>query len=251
MHSWHTDYPVVESMADGDLSELANEFEAKYNLPIKLISLDIKNTTDIYDDHNAGYFDGLEEDVYAFEDTYDIQAVFDINGIEVLLLTDYFYDGEQNDWFAGVVEPEDLYERYLSQSKAVNSNSKLDIKAASILAAEDDPFSDMDFDEDEELNDESAMMSETSSDDVTDTLDDMADKLDEMNDALKDFEEDDIDIELENNISDHYIAECEKCHGVFITAITSSDQEIEKISGVCPLCDSECDQYLKWVIQEI
>ena len=29
-----------------------------------------------------------------------------------------------------------------------------------------------------------------------------------------------------------------------------SDQVVEKISGVCPLCDHETDQYLKWIIRD-
>lgn len=123
-------------------------------------------------------------------------------------------------------------------------------KVKPILAAEDDPFSDMGFDE-PEVDDTDEPNLQDDPDSVEDSLDDMADTLDDLNDALKDFEEDDIDIETENNIDDHYIAECEKCHGVFITSVIESDQELEKISGVCPLCDEECDQYLKWVIKEI
>lgn len=132
----------------------------------------------------------------------------------------------------------------------IKSSYSKRIKAKPILAAEDDPFADMGFDE-PEVDDNSELEPQDDPDSVEDSLDDMADTLDDLNDTLKDFEEDDIDIETENNIDDHYIAECEKCHGVFITSVIESDQELEKISGVCPLCDEECDQYLKWVIKEI
>lgn len=66
---------------------------------------------------------------------------------------------------------------------------------------------------------------------------------------LKRFQEDDPSIEMENNIENHYIAECESCGGIFISAILESDQEIDHVTGVCPLCEKETNQYLKWVIR--
>lgn len=86
--------------------------------------------------------------------------------------------------------------------------------------------------------------------DFNDTLDDVADTVDDIQDAVEEIEEDDIDIEVDNNITNHYIAECDTCHGVFISAVIKSDQVVEKISGVCPLCEKETDQYLKWVIED-
>ena len=88
-------------------------------------------------------------------------------------------------------------------------------------------------------------------DDFNDTLDDVADTVSDIQDVVEDFEEDDIDIEVDNNITNHYIAECDTCHGVFISAMIKSDQEVEKISGVCPLCEKQTDQYLKWLIQDV
>lgn len=66
-----------------------------------------------------------------------------------------------------------------------------------------------------------------------------------------DIHEDDPTIEIDNNISGHYIAECERCHGVFISAVTESDQEVESISGICPLCDHETTQWLNWVVVDV
>ena len=121
-----------------------------------------------------------------------------------------------------------------------------------IMAADEDPFADMGFDDNEDETIQDKDPSEFNSDDsVEDSLDNMADTLDSIDDALKDFKEDSVDIDIENNISDHYIAECELCHGIFITAISESDQKIEKISGACPLCDEDCDQYLNWIIRGI
>lgn len=90
-------------------------------------------------------------------------------------------------------------------------------------------------------------------DSVTDTVDELADTVDDIQDTLDDevYDEDEPNIEMDNNISGHYIAECERCHGVFISAVMESDQEIDKISGVCPLCDKDTDQHLKWVIKDI
>ncbi|MCM1226388.1 MAG: hypothetical protein NC320_03055 [Clostridium sp.] len=87
--------------------------------------------------------------------------------------------------------------------------------------------------------------------DFSETIDDLADDVEDIQDSIDDIQEDDVDIELDNNIGNHYIAECDNCHGIFISALTESDQDVEKISGTCPLCDKETDQYLKWVIKDI
>lgn len=57
-------------------------------------------------------------------------------------------------------------------------------------------------------------------------------------------------IEIENNIANHLIAECANCHGIFISAMLASDQVIEGINGVCPLCNKETEQSLKWIIKK-
>lgn len=124
--------------------------------------------------------------------------------------------------------------------------SKITHKKYIKAAVDDDEFDDMGFDEPE-----SETQDEKDADSAADSLNNMADTLDEISDSLEDFQEDTTDIDVNNNISDHYIAECEKCHGVFITAVTVSDQKIDRISGTCPLCDQDCDQYLKWVIKDV
>lgn len=86
---------------------------------------------------------------------------------------------------------------------------------------------------------------------IVDTIDDISDSVDDIQDTIEEIEEDDIDIELDNNIANHYIAECDRCHGVFISALIETDQEVEKVSGICPLCDRESDQYVKWIIKEV
>ena len=87
-------------------------------------------------------------------------------------------------------------------------------------------------------------------DELMDTIDDISDSVEDIQDAVSEIDEDDVDIETDNNISNHYIAECERCHQVFISAMIESDEIVNKITGVCPLCDHETDQYLKWVIKD-
>lgn len=119
------------------------------------------------------------------------------------------------------------------------------INKSPIFAADGDDIRSSDFGDDE------GEFEVPEDDDISDTLDDLSDTVDDIQDSIEDIQEDDVDIELENNIANHYIAECDKCHGVFISALVESDQEVEKISGTCPLCDAETDQYLKWIVKEV
>lgn len=88
-------------------------------------------------------------------------------------------------------------------------------------------------------------------DGFNDTLDDVADAVEDIQDTVDDDKEDEVTIEIENNIDDHYIAECEKCGGIFISATVESDQEVHKVTGECPLCGEETDQYLKWIVRKV
>lgn len=116
-------------------------------------------------------------------------------------------------------------------------SSKGESKKRRIFAADDDQYFDDDLlEEDEGLGT---------------TLDNIEDNIEDIQDQVDDVQEDDVNIEMDNNIDGHYIAECDRCHGVFISAVIESDQEVEKISGVCPLCEKESDQYLKWVIKSV
>lgn len=251
MNRFDTGYPELERIIDDDLSELLVQVEHKWGLDVSLIDLDIYDLS----------FDDYEE----YTD-YQVISKFRCEGEEFSISfhvkdpvdgSDYIFDD------VTIYDIRDAYMHryYMSMNQQYDAQDFADrIKnrgnvgiesATAIMAAdEDDPFADMGFD-DPEGEGGSELAPAENEDAISDNIDDMSDTLDDLSDALQDFEEDNIDIEIENNISDHFIAECEKCHGVFIASVIESDQEIEKISGNCPLCDEECDQYLKWVIKEI
>lgn len=108
-----------------------------------------------------------------------------------------------------------------------------------VRAAEDD------FDDFEDVDEFAA------EDSLTDAIDDVADNVEDLQDTLDEFEEDDVEITMNNNIADHYIAECDRCNGVFISAVVDSDQSIDHVTGTCPLCGRDTDQYLKWIIRSV
>lgn len=92
--------------------------------------------------------------------------------------------------------------------------------------------------------------------DVTDTdsppLDNDADVVEEDvvdEDMGEDGQQDGSTIEIDNNIFDHLIAECQNCHGIFISAMIASDQDVQSINGVCPLCSKETEQFFIGIIK--
>jgi hypothetical protein len=81
-------------------------------------------------------------------------------------------------------------------------------------------------------------------------LDDQENIEDVEEDMGEDGRQDSSAIEVDNNIANHLIAECQNCHGIFISAMLASDQVIESINGVCPLCNKETEQTLNWIAKE-
>lgn len=119
----------------------------------------------------------------------------------------------------------------IKSSKTSTDKAKRYIKAAE----EDEDFMD-DFDED--------------TDGIMDAVDEVADNIEDIQDTIDDVDEDEVEIAINNNIADHFIAECDACNGIFISAVVDSDQVIDHVSGICPLCGKETDQYLKWIIKD-
>lgn len=87
--------------------------------------------------------------------------------------------------------------------------------------------------------------------DVGDAVDDLADAVNDIQDELEDIQEDDPTIQAENNIEGHLIAECDKCSGIFISAMIKSDQKVDSITGVCPLCGKESIQKFNWYVAKL
>lgn len=94
------------------------------------------------------------------------------------------------------------------------------------------------------------MAAEVDANDIRETIDDLADSVSDVQDTVEEVSEDNVDIEIDNNIAGHYIAECDKCHGIFISAMVETDQDVKSVTGICPLCDKESEQVLKWIINE-
>ena len=157
----------------------------------------------------------------------------------------YFTEGD-NIYIEGTVFElaDELYEAYTQSSKSsAISASTFVYKNKYIAAADDDEF-DFTIDDEEPSDDVDGL-----SDDIEEIQDDI-DDLQEEEDS-EDIFEDAPNIETENNIDNHYIAECDRCKGIFISAVLESDQEIGSINGVCPLCGKESEQQLKWVVRPV
>lgn len=117
-------------------------------------------------------------------------------------------------------------------------HAKIDVTGKKNVFAADNVFSDAaesDFSNDGDLGDPE--------------LSDM--ELDDLEDDMgEDGRQNSSSIEMDNNITNHLIAECQNCHGIFISAMLASDQDIESINGVCPLCNKDTEQSLKWIIKD-
>ena len=107
------------------------------------------------------------------------------------------------------------------------------------------------FDDVGDLGDVEPAVDENFEDDALgDQLDDLEDNLEDIQDTVEDVEEDDTVIDIDNNIVDHLIAECDNCKGIFISAMIVSDQDVDSINGICPLCNKDTSQSLKWVVKK-
>lgn len=185
--------------------------------------------------------------VDAEEVEYDVQIVLDIDGDQQAVSFQYYLQPDGN-----VELSEDLDNVIQNVNNRIMSGQ--DTAGLQTITAADDFDSD-NFDDDnfDEIPHE-PVEDDTVADDgsITDTLNNMSEQLDDLQDDISDpSNEDDINIDINNNIDNHYIAECEKCHGIFISSLIASDQRVESIHGVCPLCDKESDQYLKWIVEAV
>lgn len=221
----------VMSMAQEDAKYIADRLMQKHT------AVDVKDITTNKVSDAA---------VDAEEVEYDVQIVLDIDGDQQAVNFQYYLQPDGN-----VELSEDLDNVIQSvNSRIMSGQNTSDLQI--ITAADDfdsDDFDD-DFDEIPHAPVEDDMVADDDS--ITDTLNDMSEQLDDLQDDITDpSNEDDINIDINNNIDNHYIAECEKCHGIFISSLIASDQRVESIHGVCPLCDKESDQCLKWIVEAV
>lgn len=140
---------------------------------------------------------------------------------------------------------------YMFGASVVGSRSwRYNNDAQPITAAEDDEIDD-DLPAEDDVNLSDAQFDDARVDiDVHDDAEDA--ESEESEPEVEELEEDlQGNIEIDNNINNHYIAECDRCHGIFISSIEVSDQDIESIEGICPLCNRDSTQQLKWKIDEV
>lgn len=138
------------------------------------------------------------------------------------------------------LDTEQLYGCLSETAEAIES--AIASSKTAITAADDDPDADLSEPADDDF------IYDDGDDSVSDNLNDIADSVEDLQDSVEDIDEDDLQIDMDNNIADHYIAECDNCHGIFISSMIVSDQDVDSISGICPICDKDSTQYLKWKI---
>jgi len=122
-------------------------------------------------------------------------------------------------------------------------------KRRPIMAADEDRF-DRDFMDFDEVDEDPVGDVSPEDDSLDDQIDDLSETVEDLQDTLDEVEEDDVSIEIDNNIAGHFIAECERCKGIFISAVVESDQDVTSVNGTCPICGKDTEQVLKWIIKE-
>lgn len=120
-------------------------------------------------------------------------------------------------------------------------HAKTDAKARRNIFADDNVFGDEASMGENVFGEEDPDADDTGDEDLDDNLDEPLDG---------ELQQDGSAIDMDNNITNHLIAECQNCHGIFISAMIASDQLTESINGVCPLCNKDTEQSLKWVVKD-
>lgn len=164
-----------------------------------------------------------------------------ITSEDVFATVDFHYDSEDNEVFIDQ-STSDLAEQVAEELKS--QGVKAATKSTIYAADDDDTGGFADADSEDKVFDDFGY-----DDSIKDNIDELSDQVEDLQGSIDTVTEDQPSIDVDNNIENHYIAECESCHGIFISAVVESDQEVQKISGICPLCEKETDQYLKWVVK--
>ena len=187
-------------------------------------------------------------------DSYEIDSKSEEEDVSVMATASVEGDGELFEFhWEYLIDGDDIYiedsERELANSMCnrfkeskKRVTSSVNTRGKSRIVAADEDFDELTDDEEPVVDDGEGF---------TDSIDDLSDQVDDIQDQVDDIQEDGVTIDTDNNISNHYIAECDNCHGIFISAVIESDQTVEKITGVCPLCEKESEQYLRWVVKDV
>ncbi len=175
-------------------------------------------------------------------------VIFDNDGIQSEAVLHYVTGSDDS-----VIYTDDLDEVGQSVADSI-SIKKSEVTASSykyIRSAEDDLEDDESLSNSDEEEDSDDPLFEISDDSIEDNIDELSDQVEDLQDSIDEIRVEDPNIDIDNNINNHFIAECETCHGIFISAVVESDQPIESITGICPLCDRETTQYLRWVVKSV
>lgn len=223
----------IKTYATEDISEAVRLANEKYKLEAKLNKLTYDYDDDIETTDDASCI--VNASIAAGDKTINLS-------FEYVVSDDEIYCSDDVGSLAKLIKS-----KLLGDVTAAASDRPL--TSVTVTAADDDedtvgPAVDdfRGFDEFDEFGDPA---------DIADSVDDLADSVDELQDRIDETDPDEVNIDIDNNIDGHYIAECERCHGVFISAVVESDQVVDSISGICPLCEKETTQYLKWVIKAV
>lgn len=224
---------IIKDAVDDDIEYVVGNAADKFPVEVEIDSapeIKIEPFTD--DNYEECYNIKLAYDVHVVDDpekTATVEIEYDVLDGEI-----YYPLNESLDTFVNTAYH--VMKRELG-IKPVRATTVLHTQKITAAGEEENTFVDDIEEEDEDA--------------VTDAIDDVSDQIEDLQDQVDEVDEDTVDIEIENNIDGHYIAECDVCHGVFISAMIESDEDVECISGVCPLCQKESDQYLKWLVKAV
>lgn len=142
---------------------------------------------------------------------------------------------------------------YNTDSEGIYADAEIDEVASAVLGAMNVPIMAADGDEGTEESKDAFGFDDFDDPDFEEEMEDGEVVLEPGEDPEKEIEDPESapDIQTDNNIENHYIVECDRCHGIFISALVESDQVVDHITGICPLCEKESDQYIKWVVKPV
>lgn len=235
---------VLEQMlgyAKEDIREIFKSVKADEDIDLKYIGID----WDVYeDDQEVTYvFTVIDKNNSDIKFKFILSYVLDDNDIYLKGSIDYLIKAMLDDYYIANDDWNGNEGTEGGEDQEVKSSISIKKKRRIVAAVEDEEDIDID---DIDMGDDA------NSDEIEDSLDEIEDTVDDLQESINnDVDEDEPSIEVDNNIANHYIVECKRCKGIFISALIESDAEVDSISGICPLCNKESDQIVKWVVKDV